>query len=338
MGWIKNFIDTIKGKQPTDWTFIEGIPVAGSPIEGQPIEQDRCYVELYVDSLKLGRVRKFATTFNGVVYAFAHTARQGDVPSKLSAVTQPQEIMNVGEADLNNVITFSKRMFKVIPWRGDPLDLELGLFSVKTGNIASDIADYVVRLSNTIAPGITSTFDPLLPLVTEGLDMMAGQTDEVELELAVDTSLQLSVGKHYALIRKPRQEIDKAKLSVADGGRLLHDGRDIDASFCVFSIRPRRDNPEWGNIEDLRKRFDELKAAILAGKQSDAEDAMAAFRRAVIVCPDLIMEDKKKVIRLATDQMELAFAGGAISATRGGAGSLRDMSLGDLPLYSGGTS
>ncbi len=333
MGWIKNLVETIKGKQAIDWTFVEGISVAGSPIEGKPIEPDKCYVELYVDSLKLGRTRKFATTFNGVVYAFAHTARQGDVASKLSAVTQPQEIMNVGATDLNNVITFSKRMFKVIPWRGDPLDLELGLFSVKTGNIASEIADYVVRLSNTIAPGITSTFDPLLPLVTEGLDMMAGQTEQVELELAVDTSLQLQAGKHYALIRLPRNEIDPSKLSVAAGGRILHDGRDIDASYCLFSIRPRRDNPEWGTIEDLRKLFDQLKTAILGGKHSDAEDAMAAFRRAVVICPDLITEDKKKVIAMAAEQMELAFAGGAISARRGDEKPLENMSLADLPLY-----
>lgn len=333
MGWIKNLVDTVKGRQATDWTFVEGIAVPGNPAARQPIVQDQCYVELYVDSLKLGRTRKFATTFNGVVYAFAQTARQGDVPSKLSAVTQPQEITNIGKTDLNNVITFRKRMFKVIPWRGDPLDLELGLFSVRTGNIASEIADYVVRLSNTIAPGITSTFDPLLPLVTEGLDMMAGQTDDVELELAVDTSLQLQVCKHYALIRIPRQEIDPSKLSVADGGRLLHDGRDVDASYCLFSIRPRRDNPEWGNIEDLRKRFDELKAAILSGRQNDAEEAMAGFRRAVIVCPDLIMEDKKRIITLAKEQMELAFAGGAIAATRGSLPPLAGMSLGDLPLY-----
>lgn len=333
MGWIKNFINTVSGQQPTEWTFVEGVSVPGDLSDEHPIEQDNCYIELYVESMKLGRTRRFATTFNGVVYAFASTARQGDVPSKLSAVTQPQEIANVGEVDLNNVITFSKRMFKVIPWRGDPLDLELGLFSVKTGNIASDIADYVVRLSNTIAPGITSTFDPLVPLVTEGLDMMAGQTEEVELELAVDTSLQLEFGKHYALIRLPRKQVDPQKLSVAEGGRLLHDGRDVDASYCLFSIRPRRDNPEWGNIEDLRKRFAELKTAIRSGKQGDAEDAMAAFRRTVMVCPDLIMADKTKLIDLADNQMQLAFAGGAISSTQSRKKPMEGMSLEDLPLY-----
>lgn len=336
MGWISNVIDTIKGRQPTTWTFVEGIPLAGSTIGTQPIEKDECYVELYVDSLKLGRARRFATTFNGVVYAFATTAREGDIPSKLSAVTKPQEITNVGDADLNNVITFNRRMFKVIPWRGGPLDLELGLFSVKTGNIASDIADYVVRLSNTISPGITSTFNPLVPLVTEGLDMMAGQTEEVELELAVDTSLQLHSGKHYALIRLPREKIDPAKLHVAEGGRLQHKGSDVEVSYCVFSIRPRRDNPEWGSIEDLRQRFDDLKDAILSGKQSDAEDAIAAFRRAVIVCPDLITEDKKALIQRANDQMMLAFAGGVISRTSGAQVHIKDMSLSDLELYPNG--
>lgn len=333
MGWISKAIDTIKGKQPTVWTFIEDVAVAGSTISTQPIANDQCYVELYVDSLRLGHARKFATTFNGVVYAFATTAKEGAMPSKLSAVTKPQEITNVGDADLNNVITFSKRMFKVIPWRGDPLELELGLFSVKTGNIASDIADYVVRLSNTISPGITSTFDPLVPLVTEGLDMMAGQTEDVELELAVDSSLELQSGKHYALIRMPREEIDPAQLSVKEGGQLQHKGRDVEASYCVFSIRPRQDNPEWGKIGDLRQRFDDLKSAILSGRQSDAEDAMAAFRRAVIVCPDLITADKKTLIKRAKDLMEMEFSGGVISQSAGGDKPIKEMSLSDLKLY-----
>ncbi len=339
MGWIKNLIDTIDGKRPEDWAFVQGIPMQGSAITGKPIKPDECYIELYVDSLKLARARRFATTFNGVVYAFGSTARQGDTPSKFSAVTQPQEITNVGETDLNNVITFSKRMFKVVPWRGDPLDLELGLFSVKTGNIAADIADYVVRLSNTIAPGITTTFDPLLPLVTEGLNMMAGQTEEVELELAVDTSVQLTEGQHYALIRKERQQINVGDLSVTNDGRLLLSGNDIDASYCVFSIRPRSDNPDWGNIESLRARFQELTAAIDSGRQGDATDAMAAFRRSVAISPDLITTDKKAVINKANDLMEMAFGGGAISrdaegvATTTDGKAIKEMSLSDLAIY-----
>lgn len=341
MGWIKKIITTVAGKAPDDWTFVQGIPMADSQIAGRPIQPDECYIELYVDSLKLARKRRFATTFNGVVYAFGSTAVEGAPASKFSAVTQPQELAKLGETDLNNVITFAKRMFKVVPWRGDPLDLELGLFSVKTGNVAADLADYVVRLSNTIAPGIASTYAPVLPLVTEGLNMLAGQTDDVALELAVDTSLQLTQGQHYALIRKTRDSLNTDKLTVTADGLLLDDGTKLDASYCIFSIRPRPDNPDWGGIESLRTSYGELTQTIAAGKQKDAEDALAAFRRAVVVCPDLITADKKRVIRKAQDVMEMAFAGGQVAAaadaamldTPAGPKPISELSFADLDLY-----
>lgn len=333
MGWLTKFVDTVKGSKPEDWTFVTGVSVPGSTIADFPIEPDECYIELYVDSLKLGKTRKFATTFDGIVYAFAETARDGDIPTKFAAVTKPQEITNIGQTSLNDVITFEKRLFKVIPWRGNPLDIELGLFSIKTGNIASKIADYVVRLSNTVSPGITAAVNPMLPLVTEGLDLLAGQTNEVELELAVDTSLTPDFGKHYALIRRPAQEIDATELSVAPGGRLRYRNADLDVSYCLFSVRPRRDNPSWGEIEALRVGFDDLKKAILAGQIKLAEEALSGFRRMVVVCPDLITSDKMRLQKKAKELVETAFAGGMVSADREKKQSLERMSVTDLDLY-----
>ena|GEM_PF-2800147 len=47
----------------------------------------------------------------------------------------------------------------------------------------------------------------------------------------------------------------------------------------------------------------------------------------------MITPDKKKVIAMAEDQMEMAFAGGVISADASIVSALKDMSLGDMPLY-----
>lgn len=330
MGWLGNFIEQIAGQKPSDWAFVDSL---SAPNDAAQVVPDESYIELYVDSIHLGRVRKFATTFDGIVYAFAETAREGTAPTKFSAVTKPTEITNIGQSSLNNVITFDKRLFKVIPWRGDPFQLQLGLFAVKTGNIAGKIADYVVRLSNTVSPGITAAVNPFLPLVTEGLDLIAGQKDDVELELAIDTSLKGAFAKRYAVIRKPSAEIIPSQLTVNQSGKLLYKGAALDASYCVFSVRSRRDNPDWGEIDSLRAAFEELKKAIIAGQTKPAEEAQAFFNRVVSVCPDLIDMDKARLKRKADEMMSSAFSGGKISMDAQFSKGVEAMSLSDLKLY-----
>jgi hypothetical protein len=315
MGWLSAAINKISGAQPVGWKFVQNVKDPGTGVGGLPIKPDECYIELYVDALRLGHTRKFVTTFDGVVYAFAKTARQGAPPAQFAAVTRPKDITGVGEAKLDNVVTFQKRMFKVIPWRGNPLELELGLFAVKTGNLASEIGSYVVRLSDALGLGLAPKLSPLLPLITEGLDLMAGQSANVELELAIDTAISPESSGYYALIRKPDKEITDANVTIGDGGKLLHGGVEIDASYCLFSIRARRDNPQWGEIESLQRAFEDFKREIIGGKSKQAEEALAGFNRQLVVAPDLIDADKVKLKAKAFQMLGEAFPGGPIAGT-----------------------
>lgn len=330
MNWIKKFLQTVAGKETTDWTFIEDI--GADDAADEPVTPDECYVELYVESFKLSHERKFLTTFDGVVYAFIETSRKGEKPAKLSAVTKPQEISQIGTAELNKIITVNKRLFKVIPWRGNPLDLELGLFSVNSGNVASNIADYVVRLSNTISPGLTGSIDPFLPLVSEGLDLLAGQSDDVELELAINTSLELNKSKKYALVQAPAKSVDKNNYSLSSEQGLLYKNEKVNDSYCVFSIRARADNPDWGAIESIRTSFANLKKAISGGEKSEADDALAGFRQQVLICPDLIYNDQLKLIKEAKNLVSLAFDS-SITAGKLQVVDFEKLELDSLALY-----
>lgn len=334
MGWLSKIIAKVSGAQPVGWKFIENVKDPGNGVGGLPIKADDCYIELYVDALRLGHARKFVTTFDGVVYAFAQTAREGAPPAQFAAVTRPKDITGVGKAKLDNVVTFQKRMFKAIPWRGSPLQLELGLFAVKTGNLASDIGSYVMRLSDAVGLGFAAKVNPFLPLITEGLDLMAGQSADVELELAVDTAISPQSSGYYALIRKPDKEITDAYVTIGKGGKLLHQGIEIDASYCLFSIRARPDNPGWGEIEALRIAFEDFKREIIGGKSKQAEEALAGFNRQLVATPELIDSDKIKLKTKAHQMLVDAFPGGPISGTaKEREKKYADIELSSLDLY-----
>lgn len=315
MGWISNLMDRIAGVAPTDWTLVEALPDPGLDIAGKPVLPDQCYVELYVESLRLEKARRFATSFHGVVYSFASLARDGSDRAQLASVTKPQNLAAMDAGNLGQVITVSKRIMGAMPWRGNPLGLELGLFSIKSGNLLSPLVDYVAKISDKAGISVVTKLDPFLPLITEGLDMIAGQTGEVEIELAIDTDTSLIESRLCALIALPKGKVNAVDLTIDKADRkLLQKGRPLDAAYCVFSIRRNDRNPDWGTIPPLQQAYAEFNRAVLSGKRKEAEEALAAFNRQLIVSPDLVTADKDRLKAKARADLVDAFPGGGQSA------------------------
>ena len=336
MGWMNKLLNRIAGVAPTDWKLVDNVADPGLGVAGKAMVPDQCYVELYVESLRLEKARRFATNFHGVIYSFASLARNGSNRAELASVTKPQNLATLDSNNLDRVITVSKRLMSAMPWRGDPFGLELGLFSVKSGNLLSPLVDYVTKISDKAGISVLTKLDPFTPLITEGLDMIAGQTKETEIELAIDTDMSLNTSRLCALIAKPKDEIKASDLTIDLSDRkLLHKGQPLQAAYCLFSVRSRADNPDWGTIAPLRQAYDDFTRAIASGKRKDAEEALAAFNRQLIISPDLITKDKNLLRAKAQEDLKEAFPAGGQSATPTLLKKFVGRTLADLKLYGG---
>jgi hypothetical protein len=115
--------------------------------------------------------------------------------------------------------------------------------------------------------------------------------------------------------------------------KLLLDGQPLQAAYCVFSVRASRINPDWGEIPALKEAYADFNRAIVAGKHKEAEEALAAFNRQVIVSPDLIAADKERLKEKARADLRDAFPGGGQSAPATVAARFAGRQLSDLDLY-----
>src|SRR4051812_29103462 len=118
MGWLGNLWQRIRGSAPSDMIFTAINAPTGA---GQPLEADKCYVELFVESLRLTEARKFATRFNGMVYSFVTLAREGEANAQFAAISKPDKLAELDSSSLDKVITISKQMMGPVPWRGGTL-------------------------------------------------------------------------------------------------------------------------------------------------------------------------------------------------------------------------
>ena len=137
LDWFKRILGGIAGAPPIDYVFVPSIPGAtvANPGASQSITADNCYIELYLESLRLERARKFATEFNGVAYSFVTLSREGEERARMAAISKPDELTKLDKNSLNRVITVSKQMMGPTAFRGGPVLIQLGLFSVKSGNL-----------------------------------------------------------------------------------------------------------------------------------------------------------------------------------------------------------
>jgi hypothetical protein len=329
--WIKRVLNGIAGAPPVDLTFVPSIAGAEAviPEVEKPIEPDSCYIELYLESLRLSRARKFATRFHGIVYSFVTLARQGEPSAQLASISKPQKLAELDRGATENVIVVSRQMMGPTAYRGGPVLLEFGLFSVKSGNLLSPVLDYVTRVSAAAGISYVDAIKPFLPLITEGLDLIAGQKEDTVLEVGVDTALNLSAGCVSAIIDCPHGALDVTKLSLDKDRKLLLHGQPLELGYAVFSFRPTTEKSDYGEIPELKERYAALNAAIRGGKSKDAHDALTAFRLATIASPDLIPDDAKKLVEKAAQKVKKAFPPGGTADIE----EVPTETLSDLRLY-----
>jgi hypothetical protein len=334
MGLVNTIFKRLQGQVAYDLTFVPSIPASNANIVGLglPIEADSCYVELYLESLRLEKARKFASKFHAIVYSFISLSREGEECGELAAISKPEKLAQLDQNSLGNVITVSKQMMGATPFRGGAVSLELGLFSVKSGNVLTPVLDYVTRVSSTAGISFVGAIKPFLPLITEGMDLIAGQQQDSALEVGIETDLTIDSGCVMAIIDRPKNLIDTSKLSLDKDRKLLLNGQPLDCGYAVFSLVPRKEKSDYGEIPELKERYSAFITAIKGNKMMEAKEAMGAFRLVAIASPDLIESDRKKLIKLVNDKFNMAFLPGEV-ATYGSKGIQETESLSEIGLY-----
>ena len=329
--FLKRIAGGMAGAPPIELTFVPSIPAPDVPGTGETVEPDSCYLELYVESLRLERARRFATRFHGVVYSFVTLPREGGERAQLAAISKPEKLAELDKGSLDGVITVSKQMMGPTAFRGGPVSLEFGLFSVKGGNLLSPVLDYITQVSLIAGISYVGAIKPFLPLITEGMDLIAGQQEDTELEVGLDTDLDLQRSCVAAIIARPKGTIDPSKLRLDADRRLLTDGKLLDCGYAVFSLRRTPTKSDYGEIPELKQQYAAIQSAIQRGKMKDARDALATFRLATIASPDLISSDASSLYAKVKRKVDAAFPPGGLASL--GADVGRVETLAEVGLY-----
>lgn len=293
-------------KQAEEWTYIEfekhQVP---NGLARTTIEANAWYLHIVLHSMRVVHVRKGISKFYGAAHSWISVAHIGQGTAEFQVLTTPSQLKDVDAANLDRVITMDRRLLGPTPFRGGDVSLELGLFSIKSADLAGPFLEILQTMSGLAGVSFVSAALPLLGPIKDGINLLAGAEKDSILEVGYSRDAWAPETGFAAVIRVPRGTIDTKSLRIGTDGR-LEDKTGVavrDFPYMVWSVDVKDKRPDWFQIPELKAAYDALNADVKRGELDAVNTAFAVLRRSVLTSPDLLFKDAELIVKVVDQQV-----------------------------------
>ena len=281
------------------------------------IKKDEEYLTITARSSRIVNVRKFTGKFYGCIHARSHYLHEDRGEVEFQTVLAPKLLKELDPMHLDRVITVDQPILGPVPYFGG-FGLELGLFSVKGGDLAGPYIDVLTSLATTAGVGSFAKALPFVGPLKTGLDLLLGNTDQAELEIGLDRGFDPLTTGTWVVVRVPKGTagIEQLQLDPEDFGLVdAHGAAWREQPYIVFRIDGTDRRDDWMTIPELKSAWDEIGTAAKAGRQDEAEKLFAHFEIVAKWSPDLVPADAKRLIANAQKRLPQLQKERAVSKT-----------------------
>jgi hypothetical protein len=299
MSWFSKIFQTARGlvvKEGEDYVLAELTTANGVVDAPFDLVRDQDYVRIDLRSSRIVNVRKWTGKFYGSAHARVSYLHDSAGQVELQQVIVPK----LGELDVLNVdrfIVVDKPIVGPVPYKGR-LSMELGLFSVKGGDLAGPYLDLLNSLASVSGVSFLAAAKPFVEPLQKGADLLFGNSDQSTLEVGVDKTWDQMRTGTWLVIRGPKAQVDASKLRVdpSDGKITDSHGKPYkDYPYMVFRIGMSRQRDDWMLIPELKTAWEGIRIAVQSEQLNDAEVRLKNFIQLARWSPDLVPEDAKRL-------------------------------------------
>lgn len=293
--------------------------------DSQEILPDEYYVTITLQSIHLPYVRKGLTRFFGAVHCFSKLAHNAQGDAEFHAFTVPSGLKGIDAAGLHNVVSTRKTLLGPVPYRGGVVALEIALFSIASQDLAEPFLSLLEGVSDTIGVAYIGVATNLLRQLSNGVESISKSSDGSTLEIGLSTDLGPVMTGSYIVIREQRK---LESLVIDQSGRLLDKSQGaIGAPYFIFEVVASRKRDDWRRIPSLLEAYRRLEEPVLAGRVPDVQGLLTAFRRIVLLSPDLLHSDATRIVSEVEKRINAVMAATFTSRTQRTLPALDDISI-----------
>ncbi|BCM91935.1 hypothetical protein IAD21_03813 [Abditibacteriota bacterium] len=317
MGWLENLYSSITsaGQAALEDIWFDGaqtwtlVPLADTQVDGditartRNIQANEEYVTVNLKSFNLVHTRQGWSRYYGAIHSFISLSNPAVERSTVGRVISPNQLMSSDAAHADRIITVDQPLFGPAPYCGGNLELELGLFSVKTADLARPYLDLLQELSPVAKISFVSVALPFVEPLKKGVELITGSGD-TELQIGLDTKRVPQTG-WWLLMRAPKGSVDTAQLRVTPSDfRLIDQQGELysDVPYLIFSIEATTRREEYYEIPELKEAYNKLRKLVRDASTDpkiadEAKLSLQYFIRLLKTSPDLVMADAQYIAR-----------------------------------------
>jgi hypothetical protein len=304
-----NSIFTTRAK---DWVF--GYLESSQTPDGKPSEvitANTKYITVLLKSARIVNVRQGLSKFSGVVHCRTSLPVPGQTnPAEFHFVSIPNELQNADAKNLDRVVQVNKEVLGPIPYTGGTLEVEAGLFSVKTADLLKPYLDVISDLASLAGVSYVQVAKPFVAPIQKGLDLLlTGGGDQI-LEIGLSTGFNPIKTGYFIVLRLERNKSNIGELRITgDDFRIVgKDGESIqDAPYMVFEIKAEPVREDYYRIPEIRDAYKSFRTSLRSGKLTEAQDAFAVLRRITLTSYDLLPDHADEIVKKADDLLKKVF-------------------------------
>jgi hypothetical protein len=315
-----------------DWAFSRIDGWSAGPV----IPPKKSYVSVMIRQLHIVNVRVGFSRFYGTVQSYARLPHMSGRPVEFTAVTTPAQLRDVQKKNLDRFILSGQRLLGPVPFMGGDLELEIGLFSVKSQDMLKPYLDLLDELSKAAGVSVFSVAAPYIAPLKRGVELLTAAEGGATLEIGVSATFDTLREGTYFVARLDSARHDMSKFAVDDNYRLLDElGNPIrDAPYIVFSIDQHHVRGDWFTIPSIANVYAKLSDVIQSSRSNFKliSSHQEHFNRVVRADPDILPDHADEIIDWVSGQVNKTL--GAMKTSGGRAGAalppLNELKLRDL--------
>jgi hypothetical protein len=304
MGWWRDIWKT-RSKR---WLFA---PLASGQVPDhlaqEQLNADSVYLNIFLRSMRVTDIRKGLSKFYGTVHSNISVPYFGShEPAEFQVVLTPTDLKNRDVKHLDRVININRRLLGPIPYRGGDIEFEIGLFSIKSADLAGPFVSVLERMSSAAGVSFISTAMPFIGPLKDGINLLTGGADDAILEIGLARTFNRPSTGYFFIMRAQRGALDPKDLKVDDDFHLVDKaGKSIgDYPYLVLAIEASKQRDDWFRIPDLAASYATIQSEVHKGNLIGVQEAFATFRRKAMTSADLLADDAVRLVEKVEKSLE----------------------------------
>jgi hypothetical protein len=257
------------------------------------------YVSVMLRQLRIVNARVGFSRFYGAVEFFGRLPHLSGKSAEFASVTSPSKLRDVHKKDLGNFVFGTQRLLGPVPYTGGDLEVEIGLFTIKSQDLLKPYLELLGELSSSAGLAFFSVAAPYVSAIKNGAAALIRPEGSSSLEIGVSVTFNPVLEGTYFVARISSAEHDLSKFSVDNNNCLLDEqGRQItDAPYLIFSVTQSPVRDDWYQIPAISAAYNKLMEAVREQKSyKEVSSYVEHVRRVVLTDPDILSDHGPQIM------------------------------------------